>query len=283
MENMITIKNRIIEIDRPFVMGILNLTPDSFFDGGKYNHAEMATSHAERMIQEGVDIIDLGAMSSRPGAVEISEKEELERLLPALKEIRERFPNAILSIDTYRANIAYKALLAGADIINDISGGVIEPEIYSVVADFQAPYVLMHMRGTPVNMQKDVQYKDIIKEISLFFSKRIELLRKNNVKDIIIDPGFGFGKSLDDNYYLLKNVEYFKFHEVPILAGLSRKSMVNKVLSCHPDEALFGTLALQTIALMKGVNILRTHDVKETADMIKVFERFNNIHVPQAI
>ncbi|MBL7892124.1 MAG: dihydropteroate synthase [Bacteroidia bacterium] len=255
-------------------MGILNITPDSFFDGGRYTNEKSIIEHVEKMLSEGATIVDIGANSTRPGAEEVSENEELERLLPVIKNIRKRYNKVIISADTFRSSVARKAFDAGADIINDVSGGTLDNNMFATVADVKAPYILMHMQGTPKNMQKDPQYTDVVVEVKSFFQKKIQQLNNAGVQQIIIDPGFGFGKTVSHNFALLKNLKEFGSFGYPVLAGLSRKSMVNKVLGTLPAYALNGTTALNTLALLNGASILRVHDVKEAIETIKLIQEY---------
>ncbi|MBL6446928.1 dihydropteroate synthase [Fulvivirga sp. 29W222] len=259
-------------------MGILNTTPDSFFDGGRYTHEKAVLERARSMVDEGVDIIDIGGYSSRPGAENISTEDELKRVIPHIKNIRKELPDVYLSIDTFRATIAEKSIEAGADIINDISGGDLDKRMYDVVTDAQVPYILMHMRGTPQTMKQKTSYDNILIEILNFFEKKVSELHSRGVKDIVVDPGFGFAKTMDQNYALLKNLNYFKVLGLPLLAGVSRKSFIYKKLGIPPSEALNGTTVLNTIALLNGVQILRVHDVKEAVETVKLFNlTYNNI------
>lgn len=258
----------------PVVMGILNITPDSFFDGGRYDNEKSIIEQVEKMLSEGASIIDIGANSTRPGATEVSENEELERLLPVIKNIRKRYDKAIISADTFRSGVARKAFEAGADIINDISGGTMDKNMFVTVADIRAPYILMHIQGTPKNMQNDPQYTDVVHEVKSFFQKKIQQLNNSGVQQIIIDPGFGFGKTVSHNFSLLKNLKEFGSFGYPVLAGLSRKSMVNKVLGTVPANALNGTSVLNTLALLNGASILRVHDVKEAIETIKLIQEY---------
>ena len=252
-------------------MGILNITPDSFFDGGKCITEESIIRHTEKMLSEGADILDIGACSTRPNAPEISEEEELKRLIPAIKLVRKKFPNAIISVDTFRSNVAERSVQEGADMINDISGGTFDKKMMKIAGNLQVPYILMHIQGTPETMQKNPTYENVTEEVGNYFTERIHAAIDRGIKQIIIDPGFGFGKTLEHNYELLKNISSFKKLGLPILAGLSRKSMINKVLGTKPEGALNGTTAVNTIALMNGVNILRVHDVKEAKEAIQIF------------
>lgn len=251
-------------------MGILNITPDSFYDGGKYKNELEILTQTEKMLHEGATFIDVGAYSSRPGAAHISEKEELSRILPVIDLLVKNFPEIILSVDTFRSEIAQKTIENGAAIINDISGGKMDENMFQTVADLQVPYILMHMLGTPQNMQQNPIYEDVTKDIITFFSKQIYKLHQLKVNDIIIDVGFGFGKTMKDNYALLSNLSLFKQLDVPILAGISRKSMLYKPLEITAKEALNATTVANTIALLNGASILRVHDVKEAVEAIKI-------------
>lgn len=263
--------NRILEINQPLVMGILNVTPDSFFDGGKFTTEKAILSHVNSMVNEGVDIIDIGGYSSRPGAKEVSIHEETKRVDQTLSIIRDKFPNVILSIDTFRSKVAALALEKyQVDIINDISAGNIDPEILDVVAENKSAYIAMHMQGIPTTMQDTPEYEHIVKDIITYFSKRIEILHNKKIHDIIIDPGFGFGKTVDHNYQLLGGLESFNLFEYPVLVGLSRKSMIYNYLNSNAEDALAGTIALNLIALQKGATILRVHDVKEAKQIIEL-------------
>jgi dihydropteroate synthase len=267
-----------IDLTTPVVMGILNITPDSFFDGGKFTESDTQLFQAEKMLNEGASIIDLGATSTRPGAGEVTEDEELNRVIPALQSLKKEFPQAIISVDTYRSKVAEIAIENGAHIINDISGGTIDDKMFQTIADLEVPYVLMHIKGTPKNMQNDPQYVDVVQEVKYFFKKQLRKLKNIGVTDnIILDPGFGFGKTLENNYELLKDLSSFTDMGCPILAGISRKSMINKVLNKTPDEALNGTTALNTIALLNSANILRVHDVKEAVEVVRLVEFYGGI------
>jgi dihydropteroate synthase len=268
---------KLISLDKPLVMGILNLTPDSFYDGGKHKTKNDILKHVSEMICEGTDFVDIGAVSSKPGAKNVTLDEEKKRLLPVLKEIKKEFPYAILSVDTFRSEIARMAVDIGAHIINDISAGSFDKKMFHAISELQVPYVIMHIQGTPSTMQKDPVYKNVVQEVISYFSEKVEILEKLGVNDIIIDPGFGFGKTVEHNYELLKNLEYFSFFELPLMAGISRKSMINKLLRTKPENALNGTTALNTIALMKGVNILRVHDVKEAVETVTIFRKMNEV------
>lgn len=260
----------LIDLSTPAVMGILNVTPDSFFDGGKYNEASKLIEKTKLHLQAGAAILDIGAVSTRPKAPGVTEAEEMERLIPAVTLLRAQFPTAVLSVDTYRSSVARAAVDAGADMINDVSGGQLDEQMFATIAELQVPYVLMHMQGTPETMQDAPEYVDVTEEVLSFFIQRLDTLRRIGVHDVIVDPGFGFGKSLEHNYQLLSDLDQFQVLGVPILCGFSRKSMINKVLGTSPEEALNGTTVLNTLALLRGVNILRVHDVKEASEAVKL-------------
>ncbi len=252
------------------VMGILNITGDSFFDGGKYINDEQIILRCKTMLDEGATIIDIGAQSSRPGATQISSEDELIKLLPIIKLLKNRFENITISIDTFWSNTAKQSVLAGADIINDISAGEMDGNMFDTIATLQVPYIIMHMQGTPLTMQKNPVYKNVTQEVITYFEEKIKLLKTKGVSQIIIDPGFGFGKTLEHNYQLLNNLEKLKKLNCPILVGLSRKSMIHKLLDTTPKNALNGTTITNTIALQNGANILRVHDVNKAIECIKI-------------
>lgn len=262
--------NKMIDFSSPKIMGVLNLTPDSFYDGGKFQQEKSVVEQTARMLKEGADMIDLGAVSTRPGAELIAEKEELNRIIWPLQLLVKEFPDTIFSIDTFRSNVAKECINSGAYIINDISGGNMDDKMFETVAELKVPYILMHMHGTPENMQKSPISGNIIELIRQFFEERIEKLHSFGVEDIILDPGFGFGKTLKCNYTMLRNLEKLRIDNLPILGGISRKSMINKVINVKPSEALNGTTVLNTIALQNGANILRVHDVKEAREAIEI-------------
>lgn len=270
----INCNGRILSLEKPKIMAILNLTPDSFYDGGRWTDKNILKRVAE-MLAEGADIIDIGAMSSKPGADFISAEQEMERLISPLKAIVKEFPEIIISIDTWRSEIVKAVYLEGAHIINDISAGNLDDNLFKTVASCGMPYVLMHMQGTPKNMQQKPIYDDICTELLGFFIQKIEQLRTEGIKDIILDPGFGFGKTLDNNYELLAGLHNFKMLELPMLAGVSRKSMICRLLECKPENALNGSTALHMLCLEKGAKILRVHDVKEAAEAIKIWNLYN--------
>ncbi|WP_149913890.1 dihydropteroate synthase [Sphingobacterium cavernae] len=264
----INIKGTLMTFEKPLIMGILNVTPDSFFDGGMHNSLENALKRTVQMIADGVDIIDIGAYSSRPGATLISSQEEIDRVIPIIEAITEKFPEIPLSIDTFRADVAKAAIQAGAHIINDISGGILDDEMFATVAELQVPYILMHMRGTPETMQQLTDYDDVVNDVAVDLGTKIAKLRALGVKDIILDPGYGFAKTIEQNYELLLRVNELHYHGLPILGGISRKSMIYKKLGITPQESLNATTALNTILLERGVQILRVHDVKEAKQLI---------------
>ncbi|WP_299900827.1 dihydropteroate synthase [uncultured Aquimarina sp.] len=272
----INCKGSLIDLSSPKVMGILNLTPDSFYDGGKYKDDSQILLQVEKMLQEGATFIDLGAYSSRPGADHISIDEEEKRVLPIVSLILSKFPNAILSIDTFRSSIATKCIDAGAAIINDISAGNLDTDMIGIVGQLKVPYIMMHMKGTPQTMKSLNQYSDLVKEVQFYFSQKVAEARLAGINDIIIDPGFGFAKDIDQNFELLNKLELLKLQELPILAGVSRKSMIYKTLNSTPSESLNGTTSLNTIALLKGASILRVHDVKEAIECVNLVNKYNN-------
>ncbi|KGO81570.1 dihydropteroate synthase [Flavobacterium beibuense F44-8] len=269
----INCKGRLIDLTQPKVMGILNCTPDSFFDGGKYKAETEFTRQAERILNEGADFIDIGAYSTKPNADFVSEEEELARMVPAVELVLKHFPEAVISVDTFRAKVAKAAVEAGAAIVNDIAAGTLDDKMIQTVGELKVPYIMMHMRGTPQDMVKLTDYDDIIKEMLLYFSQKVAEARSYGIDDIVIDPGFGFAKTLQQNYEVLNKMELFKMTELPILAGLSRKSMIYKLLGITPQEALNGTTALNMVALTKGANILRVHDVKEAVEVVKMYSQ----------
>jgi len=270
-------RGQLLSLENPVVMGILNVTPDSFYDGGKFTGEAAILQQVEKMLSEGASIIDIGGMSSRPGAETISESEELSRVLPPIESIVQRFPEAILSLDTWRSEVARQGVAAGVQIINDISAGQFDETFYQTVADLQVPYVLMHMQGTPKTMQQNPDYEDVVREVLDFMIGEVGKLRALGVKDIVVDPGFGFGKTVEHNYQLLKNMHVFQILDLPVLAGVSRKSMICKVLKVNPSAALNGTTALHMIALQQGAKILRTHDVREAVEAIQLWRQLEQV------
>ena len=267
---------KIITFNKPLIMAIVNVTPDSFYDGGKYGTKLDVINDAEEKISQGADILDIGAASSRPGATEISEEEEWNRLKDVLPELRKQFPKTFISVDTYRSAIVKKSADCGADIINDVSGGAMDDEMFKTIADLNVIYVLMHMQGIPKTMQKNPIYKNVTTEVKNVFESKLEVLKKLKVTKIVLDPGFGFGKTTENNFELLKNLPEFVTLGHPVLAGVSRKSMINKVLGTNPVTALNGTTVLNTIALLNGASILRVHDVLEAKQAIELVEFYKS-------
>lgn len=263
----------LIDLSSPKIMGILNLTPDSFFDGGKYRNAKSVLTQVGKMLNEGATFIDAGAYSSRPGAAAISGEAELSRILPMVKMIIQEFPEVILSIDTFRGEVADACLIEGAAMVNDISAGIQDDGMLQVVSKHKVPYIMMHMKGTPQNMQQNTDYDNLLIAILQYFSERIAKAREHQINDIIVDPGFGFSKTLEQNYELLQKMSLMQSLELPVIVGLSRKSMIYKVLGKTPEEALNGTTALNILALQKGANILRVHDVAAAMECIKLNEQ----------
>jgi dihydropteroate synthase len=259
-----------LDLSGPVVMGILNVTPDSFYDGGRYAVPQDAMIRAEQMLEQGAVILDLGAVSTRPGAAQPTMEEEWERLRPVLEEVRGAFPSVLISIDTYRSEIASRAADRGANIINDVSGGNLDPKMYTAVAKHSLAYVCMHMQGTPETMQQNPEYDDVVKEVGDFFAEKVKALYNAGVENVILDPGFGFGKEVHHNYQLLKQLGSFSRFEKPILAGVSRKSMITRLLDVKKEDALNGTTAVHMVALANGANILRVHDVKEAVECIRI-------------
>lgn len=274
---VINCNGKLLSLEEPIVMGIINLNQDSFYENSRTSSAEAVILKAKEMIAQGAEIIDIGGMSSRPGAEMISEKEEEERVLPMLEALVKEIPDCIISVDTIRAGIAEQCLQRGAAIINDISGFKFDEQLPAVCHKYNAPYILMHMQGNPENMQEDPSYKDVTLEVLDYFIKKVAHLRAEGVNDIILDPGFGFGKTITHNYTLLQKLRIFKILDLPILGGISRKSMITKVLNINPEEALNGSSALHMIALQKGVNILRVHDVKEAMEVIKLYNELSKV------
>ncbi|MBD1365265.1 dihydropteroate synthase [Mucilaginibacter sp. ZT4R22] len=266
---------KLIDLSSPKVMGIINITPDSFYAASRKTDKSSVISQAEKMLTDGATFLDVGAYSSRPGAVDISVEEETERLLPAVEAIVQSFPEAIISVDTFRASVAEAAVKAGAHIINDVSGGSLDAEMFATVARLQVPYILMHMKGTPQNMVQQAQYEDVFAEVFDYFVTKIYQLKQLGVHDIIIDPGFGFAKTAEQGYQLMSRMQEFDVLQLPVLAGVSRKRMIYGLLGSNAEEALNGTTALNTIALTKGAGILRVHDVKEAVEAVKIWEACN--------
>ena len=264
----------IMNLSTPRVMGIINVTPDSFYHGSRVSNPELAVEKAREMIDQGADILDVGAVSSRPGSEEISEHEELERLSPVLEALRNSFPDFPVSVDTWRSGVARSVRERfGIHMINDITAGNLDPAMFTTLAQLGIPYIMMHMQGTPTNMQDEPAYENIVDELLQFFAERVYKLRKLGLNDIIIDPGFGFGKTLEQNYKLLRGFDSFRMLELPLMAGISRKSMIYKLLETEPDHALNGTTAAHMAALMKGANLLRVHDVAAAIETVKIFQQ----------
>jgi dihydropteroate synthase len=272
----INCKGKLIDVASPKVMGILNITPDSFYDGGKHKNEKEMLLHIEQMLTEGATFIDVGAYSSRPNADAVSETDELKRILPIINLILKEFPETLLSIDTFRSRIAKQCVEAGACMINDISAGKLDANMLQTIANLHVPYIMMHMRGTPQTMQQQTQYDNLIKDILFYFSERIAAAKALGIVDMIVDPGFGFAKTLEQNYELLNKLELFKMIEKPLLIGVSRKSMIYKTLETAAKEALNGTSVLNTVALQKGASILRVHDVKEAVECVKLVTSLNS-------
>ena len=269
----INCNGNLIDLSTPKVMGILNVTPNSFYDGGKHKEINSIIHQVDKMLSEGADFIDIGAYSSKPSAEFVSEEEEIKRLVPIVKSLVETFPNIVLSVDTFRAQVAKASVENGVAMVNDIAAGLLDDKMLETVAELKVPYIMMHMRGNPQTMQSLTDYNDIVKELIFYFSERIQKARSFGILDIIIDPGFGFAKTLEQNYEVLHKMELFSMLELPLLAGISRKSMIYKVLEKTPQEALNGTSVLNTIALQKGAKILRVHDVKEAVECIKLVSK----------
>ena len=271
----INCKGQLIDLTTPKVMGILNVTPNSFYDGGMYKSSSEMLSKVGKMLSDGATFIDVGAYSSKPNAEYVSEEEELQRIIPIINLILEYYPEALLSVDTFRSQVAKVCIENGAAIINDISAGNLDDKMMETIAKYNVPYIMMHMRGTPETMQAMTTYDDIVKEILFYFSEKVANARGFGINDLIIDPGFGFAKTLDQNYEVLQKLELFDILELPLLAGFSRKSMIYKTLQFSADEALNGTTVLNTIALTKGAKILRVHDVKEAMECVTLFNKIN--------
>jgi dihydropteroate synthase len=274
MNHTLNCKGYLISLEHPLVMGILNITEDSFYDGGRYFGDEKKyLSRVEQLLNEGADIIDIGVMSTRPNAIELPEEEELKRVKEVISSVVKHFPKIILSVDTWRANVARLAVDMGASIINDISGGEFDPQMFPTVASLKVPYILMHTSGKPEVMQQKTVYENVVNDVFYYLSQRLQALNALNVSDVLIDVGFGFGKTIDQNYDLLRNLQTFQLLDCPLVLALSRKTMFWKLLNTSPEEALYATLAAESYALLQGVNILRVHDVKATKDIIKIIEK----------
>lgn len=270
MKKTLNIAGKLLDLSTPQVMGILNVTPDSFFSGSRVLQIEDAYKKADKMLSEGASILDIGGHSTRPGADAVSEEEELHRVLPVVEMLRKRFPQVIVSIDTFRASVARKSIESGAHIINDIAGGNLDPLMFETVAELNVPYILMHSRGTPQTMKELTHYDDLVTDVMRELQTKIYQLRQLGVKDIVADMGFGFAKNADQNYILLRELRAFEALNVPLLVGVSRKSMIWRKLDITPDQSLNGTTALNTVAILNGANLLRVHDVKEAVEVIKL-------------
>ncbi len=271
----INCKGTLIDLATPKVMGIINVTPDSFYDGGATTLESEIISQASQMLEQGATFLDVGGYSSRPGATDISQQQEINRVVPAINAIIKQFPRALISIDTFRSEVAKQAVNAGACIVNDISAGKLDPKMLQTIGELQIPYCMMHMRGTPQTMKTLIEYQNITKQVLFYFSERVAAARAYNINDIIVDPGFGFAKTTDQNFELLNHLELFETLDLPILAGVSRKSMVYKTLDISAKEALNGTTALHMVALQKGARVLRVHDVKPAKECITLFKQLN--------
>lgn len=269
-------RGELIDLSQPKVMGIINVTPNSFYAGSRQMDLNSVLKQAEKMLAEGATFLDVGGYSSRPGAEDVSMEEESQRVLPAIKTIANQFPKAFISVDTFRSSIAKQAVDVGACMVNDISGGELDKQMFSTIAELQVPYVLMHMRGTPQTMTQHTDYEDLIKDIMDYFHPKVYQLRLMGVKDCIVDVGFGFSKTVEQNFKLLNALDYFKMLEKPLLVGLSRKSMIWRTLKTDAEHALNGTTTLHTIALIKGASILRVHDVKEAVETIELVGKYNS-------
>ena len=274
MIKTINIKGTLLELDTPLVMGILNVTPDSFFSDSRKNDLESALVRVEEILTQGGSIIDIGAQSTRPTSTFLTEEEELSRLIPILEAISKEYPDAILSVDTFYSKVAKTCVEKyGVAIVNDISGGELDAKMFETIAELNVPYILMHMKGTPQTMQQETTYKNLFQDISFYFSEKIAKLHKLGVNDIILDPGFGFAKDMDQNFELMKHLNFFQNFDVPLLVGISRKSMICNFLEIKADDALNGTTVLNTFSLLNGANILRVHDVREAVEAVKIIER----------
>ncbi|MDJ1485329.1 dihydropteroate synthase [Cytophagaceae bacterium YF14B1] len=264
------LRGRLWTLEQPVVMGIINSTPDSFYANSRMSSTDAALHRAERMLADGATILDIGGYSTRPGAAEVEQQEEADRVAPVIEAIVKHFPEAIVSVDTFRASVAEAAVRAGAVMVNDVSGGADE-RMFETVSQLDVPYILMHSKGTPQTMTQLTQYTDMLSEMLTFFITRLHMIRKSGIKDVILDVGFGFAKTIEQNYFLLKNLEHFHILELPMLVGISRKSMIYKRLNITPEESLNGTTVLNTLALSKGAQLLRVHDVKEAVDSVKLY------------
>ena len=276
-KNLINTGGTLLDLSTPAVMGILNVTPDSFYDGGAFDQEKTAVDQVGKMLSEGASIIDIGAQSTRPGSQHLDAETEWKRLEVILGNLRKEFPNALFSIDTFHSSVAERAVGEGCSIVNDISGGTMDPLMFPTMVRLNVPYILMHIQGTPQTMQQQPHYENVVAEVHQFLQTKIQELKNLGLKDVIIDPGFGFGKTLEQNYQLLNGLSSLNSLDVPVLVGVSRKSMINKVLSCSASEALNGTTVLNTLALLGGASILRVHDVKEAVEAIKLVGAFKSV------
>jgi dihydropteroate synthase len=275
LKTTINCKGKLIDLSVPKVMGILNVTPNSFFDGGKHTNDKAILNQVEKMLLEGATFIDIGGYSSKPNAEFVSEEEELQRVIPIIQKIIQEFPNTIISIDTFRSKVARESIENGAAIVNDISAGNLDENMMQTVAELQVPFIMMHMKGNPNTMQSLINYENIVKEMLFYFSEKVEKARSLGINDLILDPGFGFAKTTEQNFEVLNKLELFQMLELTLLAGVSRKSMIYKTLEANAESALNGTTSLNTIALMKGAKILRVHDVKEAVECVKLYNQLN--------
>ena len=271
----INLNGNLMDLSTPKIMGILNVTPDSFYDGGMFDSNKKILDHVEKMLTDGADIIDIGGYSSRPGAKEVKLKDEIKRVVPTIELIKKEFNETIISVDTFRSEVALQAVNSGASIINDISGGDLDPNMFNCVAELNVPYIIMHMQGNPKNMQNNPLYENVIVEIIENLSKKVFEATEAGVIDVIIDPGFGFGKTIEHNYKILSELSFFKELDCPILVGLSRKSMIYSLLEEKPENVLNGTTCLNTVSILNGANILRVHDVKEAKEVVKLTNFLN--------
>lgn len=276
MNYSINLKGKILSFDKPRIMGVINVTNDSFYSGSRHIDSSELLNEVKQMISEGADIIDVGGYSSRPGAKDISEKEEEIRVCPAIEKIKNEFPDIIVSVDTFRSSVLKSAYKSGADICNDISGGNLDSKMFKLIAELQIPYILMHMKGNPQNMKELTDYDDMLLEMTGYFRDKIFELNEMGVYDIILDPGFGFAKTINQNFFLLKNLGAFDLFDLPLLVGISRKSMIYKSLNIDPEGSLNGTTALNTMALLQGAKILRVHDVREAKECVTLYEKYSS-------
>jgi dihydropteroate synthase len=275
IKKTLNIRGKLYALDHPLIMGILNITPDSFYSNSRFTNKKNILHAAEKMLKEGAFALDVGGYSSRPGATDIPEDEELKRVIPVIEELVSTFPEAVISVDTFRAKIAEMAIETGASIINDISGGELDPYMWDVAARHRVPYILMHMRGTPQTMKQKTDYHNLFKEITVYFNRKIHHLKNKGVSDIILDPGFGFAKTIGQNYELLTNLSYFNILGFPLMAGLSRKSMIYRILKVDSEAALNGTTVINTLALLNKASILRVHDVNEAREIVNILKNVN--------